>query len=165
MCQCPDYHIPRFTDDDCTQCSAQFIGNTCTQCAEGWSGDMCQIDIDECEENENVCNNGICKNSPGSFECFCRPGFGGQYCDYDFPECLSGPCKHGGTCEDRINAFECFCAPGYEGMWWSSTDNVLTTGTLLFQIAKKRIKWMNLLNFHIFFLKWHWDGFENFYSM
>jgi hypothetical protein len=91
-----------------------------------FTGDACE-DIDECAESEakvqndpenikKICNNGICQNKEGSYECFCRPGFGGQHCDYDFPECLSDPCQHGGTCKDKVNAFICDCPPGYEGM-------------------------------------------------
>ena len=37
-CQCPDYQIPRFTDEDCTQCSTQFNGTGCNECAEGYRG-------------------------------------------------------------------------------------------------------------------------------
>ena len=93
-----------------------------------FTGDACE-DIDECAESEakvqndpenseklKICKNGICQNEEGSYQCFCRPGFGGQHCDYDFPECLSDPCQHGGTCNDEINAFTCLCPPGYEGM-------------------------------------------------
>ena len=79
-----------------------------------FTGDTCE-DVDECEESE-ICNNGICVNSPGSYDCFCRPGFGGQNCDYNFNECLSDPCQHGGTCTDEVNDFKCNCPPGYEGM-------------------------------------------------
>ena len=92
-----------------------------------FTGDACE-DIDECAESEaqiqndtendkGICNNGICQNKEGSYDCFCRPGFGGQHCDYDFPECLSAPCQHGGTCKDEINDFTCLCPPGYEGMY------------------------------------------------
>lgn len=54
-------------------------------------------------------------NIPGSFECFCRPGYTGKNCNHNVDECLSGPCKHGATCHDLVNDFECICAPGYKG--------------------------------------------------
>lgn len=35
-------------------------------CAAGWSGETCGDDIDECTENDDLCqNNGICVNAPG----------------------------------------------------------------------------------------------------
>ena len=82
----------------------------------GWDGVDCQTDIDECAKDEKKCNNGICQNLRGTYQCFCRPGFGGDHCETDFQECLSNPCENGGTCEDAVNDFICLCPPGFEGM-------------------------------------------------
>ena len=34
-CQCPDNDIPRFVDEDCTQCDEKFTGDSCEFCAPG----------------------------------------------------------------------------------------------------------------------------------
>ena len=31
---------------------------------------------------------------------------------YDYDECQSNPCKHGGTCFNQHDFYECFCAEG-----------------------------------------------------
>lgn len=73
-------------------------------------------DIDECElPNQHPCNDGICKNTIGGFQCYCKPGFTGEYCDLDIDECLSLPCKNSGTCINKINNYECQCSAGYAG--------------------------------------------------
>ena len=36
------------------------------------------VDIDECKDinnGTNPCHNGTCKNTEGSYECFCPPGY------------------------------------------------------------------------------------------
>ena len=39
---------------------------------KGYEGPDCQVDVDECQSQGNVCKNGgVCKNSPGSFSCSC----------------------------------------------------------------------------------------------
>ncbi|CAG0888949.1 unnamed protein product [Cyprideis torosa] len=64
---------------------------------------------------DELCNQGICINEAGTYQCFCRPGFSGDHCDKEFDECLSYPCQNGATCVNEINAYHCHCAPGFTG--------------------------------------------------
>ncbi|KPP64202.1 fibrillin-1-like, partial [Scleropages formosus] len=89
---------------------------------QGW-GDPCEIcptmqeNIDECQSSSNICNNGECINTDGSFRCECPFGFRldytGNNCQ-DTNECeLGNPCGNG-TCTNIVGAFECACDEGFE---------------------------------------------------
>ncbi|KAL4713575.1 hypothetical protein ACJJTC_006163 [Scirpophaga incertulas] len=78
-------------------------------------GRLCELDIDECARSPKICNNGVCVNVPGSYQCYCRPGYTGDSCEQDIDECLSSPCKNGGTCHNLENNYECTCMEGFEG--------------------------------------------------
>uniref|UniRef100_A0A8C3RBV6 Fibrillin 3 n=1 Tax=Cyanoderma ruficeps TaxID=181631 RepID=A0A8C3RBV6_9PASS len=74
-------------------------------------------DINECEEEPNICLFGTCTNTPGSFQCVCPPGFvlsdNGRRC-FDTDECSIGnPCGNG-TCTNVVGGFECACDEGFE---------------------------------------------------
>ena len=74
---------------------------------------------DECQDEEGkdtgICNNGICVDEVGSYQCFCRPGFSGHDCSQDIQECLSKPCQNNGTCIDKVASYICECQPGFKG--------------------------------------------------
>ncbi|KAJ8734395.1 hypothetical protein PYW07_014946 [Mythimna separata] len=78
-------------------------------------GRHCDVDIDECAITPKICNHGVCVNVPGSYECYCRPGYTGDSCEQDIDECLSSPCKNGGSCQNLENNYECTCMEGFEG--------------------------------------------------
>ena len=46
-------------------------------CDEGWRGENCDQDIDECQENPDVCNDTMkeCVNGDGFYSCVCAEGF------------------------------------------------------------------------------------------
>ncbi|WAR07512.1 MLP-like protein [Mya arenaria] len=84
-------------------------------CSEGWAGDQCDIDLDECD-NEDLCpTNFECVNTLGSFLCHCHSGFvrTEDRCD-DINECLDASLN---TCEQACHntggEYECTCYKGY----------------------------------------------------
>ncbi|XP_078349853.1 uncharacterized protein LOC144634690 [Oculina patagonica] len=103
-------------------------------CDQWTTGKNCEIDIDECSSG-NHCSEllgpqgqGRCFNLNASsytcldpdrkgFECLCRNGFTGIYCQTNINDCKLNdqPCKNGATCVDGINDYTCTCMPGYTG--------------------------------------------------
>ncbi len=76
---------------------------------------MC-ADIDECQRL-NLCQGGFCSNLPGSYECFCRPGYvynqSRSFCeDIDECETENGGCHH--KCVNTDGSFACECNDGYK---------------------------------------------------
>lgn len=84
------------------------------------------LDINECEVSHGpsgLCGVGaICTNVPGSYHCYCPPGFTGEpfkYCE-DVNECdilfgSNGQCGTRAICTNSIGSFSCSCPPGYTG--------------------------------------------------
>nr|XP_006626990.1 PREDICTED: fibrillin-2 [Lepisosteus oculatus] len=75
-------------------------------------------DIIECKVFPNICTNGKCQNTIGSFRCRCDSGFAldteGRNCT-DIDECRISPDLCGsGTCVNTPGSFECECFEGYE---------------------------------------------------
>ncbi|KAL7879279.1 hypothetical protein AOLI_G00102530 [Acnodon oligacanthus] len=74
-------------------------------------------DIDECKERPDICINGQCINTDGSFRCECPIGYSldsSQINCTDTDECsLGSPCGNG-TCKNVIGGFECTCDEGFE---------------------------------------------------
>jgi len=45
-------------------------------CKPGFTGTSCDVDINECEQNPNICGDlQQCVNTAGSYVCECRQGF------------------------------------------------------------------------------------------
>lgn len=73
------------------------------------------IDIDECSEHHNVCSNGHCENTDGSFVCHCHPGY--ELSEHnltcsDIDECARevSPCSH--RCLNLPGSYQCGCPYG-----------------------------------------------------
>ncbi|XP_046970634.1 protein crumbs isoform X1 [Vanessa cardui] len=83
-------------------------------CPPGYTGDYCQIDIDECENNQ--CQNGAtCRDDVAKYTCECAEGFDGEFCEHDIDECESAPCANGGTCVDLAGGYRCECGAEWRG--------------------------------------------------
>ena len=77
---CDDLHWGPNCENDCT-CSPGVLSCDpvlgCVTCAPGWEGGYdCLDNINECERNATICGPAAdCKDTPGSYECFCHEGF------------------------------------------------------------------------------------------
>uniref|UniRef100_A0A452S9M8 Fibrillin 3 n=1 Tax=Ursus americanus TaxID=9643 RepID=A0A452S9M8_URSAM len=74
--------------------------------------------IDECHISPDLCGQGTCVNTPGSFECECFHGYESGFmlmknC-VDVDECVRDPllCR-GGTCTNTEGSYTCQCPPGH----------------------------------------------------
>ena len=85
-----------------------FPGYFCNCTGTGFNGTTCSTDVNECSINPNICNNGSCINTFGSFQCNCSAGFTGKDCSKNINECQSLPCQNNGQCFDGINRVRYF---------------------------------------------------------
>lgn len=86
-------------------------------CDDGHVGTHCEIPINAC--NSNPClNGGICmarETNLYEFNCVCKVGFKGKYCEEEEEKCPI-MCVNGGNCvQDENNMFMCVCPEGYGG--------------------------------------------------
>ncbi|PVD20223.1 hypothetical protein C0Q70_20719 [Pomacea canaliculata] len=81
-------------------------------------GPVTVYDVNECDVNQDLCRNGQCIDTPGSFRCRCFTGFVynaiTQSCD-DEDECqrLPSPCIGNAQCLNMPGSFTCDCPDGY----------------------------------------------------
>ena len=107
-------------------------GRTC-QCVTGFSlssnGNEC-IDIDECVENVTLCQGMKCRNTLGSYECYCEEGF---YVEdnscLDVDECSSNPCEN--ACNNTVGSYECVS----NDFQFTNADPTLPSLTIIFIVV------------------------------
>ncbi|PFX23046.1 Hemicentin-2 [Stylophora pistillata] len=91
----------------------------CCLCPSGFEGSICHLDIDECVNGLHKCSpNTFCKNTKGSYDCTCKPGFSGngKECN-DIDECVKGlhTCNPNAFCNNTNGSYNCACKPGFTG--------------------------------------------------
>ncbi|XP_054288254.1 fibrillin-2-like [Macrosteles quadrilineatus] len=73
-------------------------------------------DIDECQTIPDLCRNGRCINTLGSYRCLCNKGYKpdhtGKHCR-DVNECDQKPSPCQFACQNTEGSFTCSCAAGY----------------------------------------------------
>uniref|UniRef100_A0AAY4CEM9 Fibrillin-1 n=1 Tax=Denticeps clupeoides TaxID=299321 RepID=A0AAY4CEM9_9TELE len=73
-------------------------------------------DIDECRVMGNLCKNGQCVNTLGSYKCICKPGYTtditGTVC-VDVDECAQAPKPCNFICKNTEGGYLCSCPRGY----------------------------------------------------
>ncbi|XP_029410242.1 latent-transforming growth factor beta-binding protein 2 isoform X4 [Nannospalax galili] len=122
----------------CTNTLGSF---SCKDCERGYTpnplSNTCE-DVDECEDPQSSCLGGECKNTAGSYQCFCPPGFqltNGTVCE-DIDECVGEEyCAPRGECLNSHGSFFCLCAPGFasteEGTSCQDVDECAATDPCL----------------------------------
>uniref|UniRef100_A0AAY5ENB4 Fibrillin-1 n=1 Tax=Electrophorus electricus TaxID=8005 RepID=A0AAY5ENB4_ELEEL len=72
--------------------------------------------IDECKVMGNLCKNGQCVNTLGSYKCTCKPGYApdisGTIC-VDVDECAQAPKPCNFICKNIVGGYTCSCPRGY----------------------------------------------------
>ena len=67
-------------------------------------------DIDECVQNISLCEGMHCRNTLGSYQCYCEDGFllatDGSSC-HDIDECTYNPCEQ--DCNNTLGSYICYC--------------------------------------------------------
>ncbi|CAF93511.1 unnamed protein product, partial [Tetraodon nigroviridis] len=85
-------------------------------CPEGFEGDKCEINIDDCEDNDCE-NNSTCVDGINNYTCMCSPEYTGELCEEKLDFCAPelNPCQHDSKCILTPQGYKCECPPGYVG--------------------------------------------------
>ncbi|KAG2471441.1 FBN1 protein, partial [Polypterus senegalus] len=100
--------------EPCQPCPALNTGEFLALCPHGVGRSSTGEDIDECSLRSQLCDNGLCRNTPGSYSCSCQKGYvfkpETEVCE-DINECESNPCVNA-DCKNTPGSFFCECALG-----------------------------------------------------
>ncbi|XP_025412034.1 fibrillin-2-like isoform X2 [Sipha flava] len=115
------------TKADCCCSMAAAWGPQCQPCPSPSSDSFRQLclesgytidgqDINECETLPDLCTNGRCINTLGSYRCSCNKAYKidrtGTHCN-DVNECLTNPPPCEMSCQNLEGGFACGCPPGF----------------------------------------------------
>ncbi|KAB0800679.1 hypothetical protein PPYR_06418 [Photinus pyralis] len=126
-CTAQNLEMNRVTKADCCCSMGEAWGPRCEMCPPKYSPQYQELcldsgftvdgsDVDECTTIPDLCRNGRCINTLGSYRCMCHKGFkvdpSGIYCR-DVNECqlIPSPCKH--ICHNTEGSYVCACPPGF----------------------------------------------------
>ncbi|XP_043990687.1 fibrillin-1 isoform X2 [Gambusia affinis] len=128
LCQMSSSNRNLVTKSECCCDGGRGWGTTCELCplpATTQYKKMCPLgpgfttdgrDIDECRVMGNLCKNGRCLNTLGSYNCVCKPGYttdiSGTQC-VDVDECIQAPKPCNFICKNTEGGYLCSCPRGY----------------------------------------------------
>ncbi|KAL3225696.1 hypothetical protein MRX96_025661 [Rhipicephalus microplus] len=113
---CPRTGAGEMSRDQCCCSIGVAWGPHCEACPLRNSNEYRQLYINECSLMPDLCKNGICINTQGSYRCRCNVGYKpdtfGKHC-VDINECEQTfpPCKS--KCINTDGSYICGCEPGY----------------------------------------------------
>lgn len=58
-------------------------------------------DVNDCASNPCM-NGGHCIDLKDNFQCQCKEGFWGKFCELEVDNCALQPCKNNGTCINKV---------------------------------------------------------------
>ncbi|XP_035165832.1 fibrillin-2 [Oxyura jamaicensis] len=128
MCQMASSSRNLVTKSECCCDGGRGWGNQCELCplpgttqykklcphGPGYTTDG--RDIDECKVMPNLCRNGQCINTMGSFRCFCKVGYTTDISStscVDLDECSQSPKPCNFICKNSEGSYQCSCPRGY----------------------------------------------------
>uniref|UniRef100_A0A7N9ATH0 Fibrillin 1 n=1 Tax=Mastacembelus armatus TaxID=205130 RepID=A0A7N9ATH0_9TELE len=128
LCQMTSSNRNLVTKSECCCDGGRGWGNNCELCPLPGTTQykkMCPLgpgyttdgrDIDECRVMGNLCKNGQCINTLGSYSCTCKPGYttdiSGTTC-VDVDECIQAPKPCNFICKNTEGGYLCSCPRGY----------------------------------------------------
>ncbi|XP_039615423.1 fibrillin-2 isoform X1 [Polypterus senegalus] len=102
--------------NQCELCPLLGTGHYKKLCPHGPGYSIGDKDINECKVMSNLCKNGQCINTIGSFRCLCQLGYvmdlTGTTC-VDMNECLQSPKPCSFICKNIEGSYLCSCPHGY----------------------------------------------------
>ncbi|CAH0559244.1 unnamed protein product [Brassicogethes aeneus] len=125
--RCANHHnqLKQVTKADCCCSMGEAWGQSCEHCPPKFSPQYQELclesgflvtgeDVNECETIPDLCKNGQCINTMGSYRCICnkgyKPDYSGQFC-LDVNECEQNPCQY--NCQNTEGSYICSCPAGF----------------------------------------------------